>query len=86
MDVDSKAMLVCLLSGRMLFALGPLVFQEVQQRMQADPHLPYEVGYKDLQDNDLVINMGKQGGLNEDYFFILVVTYSTLAVLIFLCL
>jgi hypothetical protein len=54
--------------------------------MQADPHLPYEVGYKDLQDNDLVINMGKQGGLNEDYFFILVVTYSTLAVLIFLCL
>ena len=54
--------------------------------MQADPYLPFEVGYKDLQDKDLVIDMGKQGGLNEDYFFILVVTYSILAVLIFLCL
>lgn len=86
MDVDSKAMLVCLLSGRMLFALGPLVFQEVLQRMQAALHLPYEVDYKDLQDKDLVINTGKQGGLNEDYFFILVATYSILAVLRFLCL
>jgi len=85
MDVDSKAMLVCLLSGRTLFALGPLVFQEVLQRMQAALHLPYEVDYKDLQDKDLV-NMGKQGGLNEDYFFILVATYSILAVLRFLCL